>query len=126
MYITAMGSEVSAVKIAVVLVGVITVLIGNYMPKCKPNYTIGVKLVWTLKSNANWVATHRLVGKVWLAGGILLILCALLPMPTLLYVALGLFLIMTIVPVVYSYLYYRRHKDDEGYFTVKSASESEK
>jgi len=44
---------------------------GIYMPKLKQNYYAGFKLPWTLESEENWNATHRLAGKIWPVGGLL-------------------------------------------------------
>jgi uncharacterized membrane protein len=70
-YAQAMEVKLDIDTIALVLMGVTFLYIGNYMPKCKQNFTLGIKLPWTLNSEANWNATHRLAGKVWMAAGVL-------------------------------------------------------
>ena len=104
-YVIAMGQEMNIVRYAALMVGMIFILVGNYLPKCKQNYTIGIKVKWTLESEENWYATHRLAGKVWTACGLGILLCGLFsvvsPLPLL-------FLIMVIVPVVYSWRYSKR------------------
>ena len=47
---------------------------GNYMPKLKVNHTVGIRLPWTLQSEDNWHKTHRLAGKLWVLGGLILLL----------------------------------------------------
>jgi uncharacterized membrane protein len=54
------------------IVGVGIALIGNYLPKCKFNYTMGIRVPWTLASEDNWRKTHRMAGPVWVVGGILM------------------------------------------------------
>ena len=44
------------------------------MPKLKVNHTVGIRLPWTLQSEDNWHKTHRLVGKLWVLGGLILLL----------------------------------------------------
>ena len=44
------------------------------MPKCRQNYTMGIKLPWTLADEDNWNRTHRMAGYVWTAGGILMLI----------------------------------------------------
>ena len=108
-YAQAMGMTLNVDTIALVLMGVGFLVIGNYLPKCKQNRTLGIKLPWTLKSEANWNATHRLAGKLWMAGGVLFLLCVFLPKSAL-YIALLILLpVMVLVPLVYSYLYYKKH-----------------
>ena len=57
--------------------GLLFMIIGNYLPKVKQNNTIGIRVVWTLQDEENWNATHRFSGKLWMASGILCMLCTL-------------------------------------------------
>ena len=52
------------------IIGVMFIGLGNYMPKLKQNYTIGIKVPWTLNSEENWNMTHRMAGKVYVVGGV--------------------------------------------------------
>ncbi len=58
--------------------GLLFMVIGNYLPKVKQNNTIGIRVIWTLQDEENWNATHRFSGKLWMASGILCMLCGLL------------------------------------------------
>ncbi len=86
-------------------VGLLIVITGNYLPKCRPSYTVGIRLPWTLNDEENWVKTHRFGGKLWVAGGFMIIAAGLLQSEFLLLFAVAL---MLIPPVVYSYILYRR------------------
>ena len=48
------------------------------MPKLKQNYTIGIKVPWTLNSEENWNMTHRMAGKLYVVAGVISIIIALL------------------------------------------------
>ena len=109
-YCTALGVEVSVETVMPLLVGAMFVVIGNWLPKCAQTYTMGIKLPWTLDSEANWNATHRFGGKVWVTGGILTMLTSLFGNFWILLVIL---VVMVIVPTVYSYLYYRNHEKEQ-------------
>ena len=109
-YAAALGAKFDVATIAPVVTGLIFVIIGNYLPKCKQNYTLGVKVAWTLESEENWNATHRFGGKVWVMGGVLIALCACLPRAVLFPVFLVLLTVLVFLPILYSYLYYRKHK----------------
>ncbi len=108
-YTTVLGIAVPVGTVALLLVGLGFVFIGNYLPKCKQNYTIGIKITWTLASEENWNATHRLAGKLWIIGGLLMMAGAFLPQGALPYMLLGLLSIVVIIPVVYSYLFYKKN-----------------
>ena len=77
-YLIALGFKVNMVEIILILLGVFFVLIGNYMPKLKKNYTVGIKVPWALNSEENWIRTHRFGGKVYVVTGIVCIISVLL------------------------------------------------
>ena len=106
-YAATMGLDVAIEIITPLLLGILFVIIGNYMPKCKQNYSVGVKVPWTLNSEANWVATHRFAGWVWVIGGIVILLTA--PLGTF-WISFVLMLPMAFAPIIYSYLYFRKHE----------------
>lgn len=117
-YLVTFDVSIDAVNIVVAALGILFAFIGNYLPKSKLNYTIGIKVIWTLESEVNWLATHRFAGKVWMVGGIVLALSAFLPTSVLPWTTIAVLLIMAAAPLVYSYLHFRRHEKDEGYFRV--------
>lgn len=96
------------------LLGVIFIVIGNYLPKCRQNYTIGIKLPWTLSDEENWDKTHRFAGKIWMLCGVLEIIVGFLPIAQFEIVTIALILLATIPIAVYSYLFYRKRWDRES------------
>lgn len=89
--------------------GLLFVVIGNYLPKVKPNHTIGIRVIWTLQDEENWSATHRFSGRVWMAAGILCMLCGPFGESTVaLVVYVGIIAVAAIVSVLYSYLFYKK------------------
>ena len=103
----AMGKEVQVEVVAPVFVGLLFVIIGNYLPKCQQNYTIGIKIPWTLNSEENWNRTHRTAGWVWVLGGLAVILAGFFK---LFWLMAAVFLVMVLVPFVYSYILHRKGK----------------
>ena len=106
---TGLGYEMHVGTVAPVFVGLLFLILGNYLPKLRRNRTMGIKLPWTLASEENWTRTHRVAGFTWVAAGLLMLLSALLRLhgPTVTVVLLAL---AVGIPVLYSYLYYRRHE----------------
>ncbi|MBO5347124.1 MAG: SdpI family protein [Lachnospiraceae bacterium] len=87
--------------------GVVFILFGNYLPKCKPNHTIGIKVIWALRNEENWVKTHRFAGKTWVLAGVLFLLSLAVPgIVGMVVKAIAMLLLLS--PVLYSYLYYRK------------------
>ena len=107
----ALNLEVNITVVVDIAVGVLFMAIGNYLPKCKPNYTMGIRLPWTLASEENWRRTHRFAGPVWIIGGILIAVSAFLPPAWITWILLAVTLVLCIVPAVYSYLIYKGTSD---------------
>lgn len=50
--------------------GVLFILLGNYMPRIKQNYTFGCKTPWALNDEHNWNRTQRMGGIVFVVIGV--------------------------------------------------------
>ena len=85
-----------------IFMGVVMIVIGNYLPKTHRNYIIGIRLPWTLENDENWRKTHRLAGKIWVFGGLLLFLNSFVQLYVYWVFFLTLFFVV-IIPSVYSY-----------------------
>ena len=109
-YADAFGIDFGRNTIYTVVLGLMFVVIGNLLPKCKRNYTLGIRVKWALESDDNWNATHRFGGKVWFIGGLIVALCGFLPGAAIYYAAFTAIIILAILPVIYSYIYYRAHR----------------
>lgn len=95
--------------VLVAFIGLLIAMVGNYMNNLKPNYYAGIRLPWTLNDPENWRRTHSLAGKLWFAGGILLIITSfLLPEYLLIPFIVTVFVVIVVIPGIYSYRIYRR------------------
>ena len=106
-YANALGYKISVESIMPVFVGILFFVLGFILPKCKQNYTIGIKLPWTLHDEENWNKTHKLAGKLWVYGGIVMIVSGLF---NLTFIFVTIIFALVIIPTVYSYLLYRKQK----------------
>lgn len=107
-YAVAVGKENSISYFGCVLFGFLFMVIGNYLPKCRQSFTMGIKIRWTLANEENWYATHRFAGRLWFIGGLVVLACMLLPQK-LLFWALPVILVgMVVPPVIYSWAYYKK------------------
>ena len=105
-----LGVDIHMETVAPVMVGVLFMIIGNYMPKVKQNYTMGIKIPWTLNSEDNWNKTHRFAGFIFVLSGLWMIVSAVLNLNDMWAVIPA--LVCVFFPVIYSYLLYR--KESEG------------
>lgn len=102
-----LGNGFNLGTVSGIVLGVIFVAIGNYLPKCQQNYTVGIKLPWTLASQENWNKTHRLAGWCFIVSGIIFIVLSLFTVDTIISIIITLCLCMA-VPGIYSFLLYKR------------------
>ncbi len=89
-----------------IALGILIMIIGNYLPKCRQNYTIGIKLPWTLSDKENWNSTHRAAGRIWVVGGIIIVFNAFIDIPA---VSFAVVLLMVLFPLGYSFVYHKSH-----------------
>ncbi|WP_203180128.1 SdpI family protein [Streptococcus mitis] len=101
-YGESLGYSMMSGLLAQIFMGVLMIVIGNYLPKTRKNYIIGIRLPWTLESDKNWRKTHRLAGKIWVLGGLLLFLNSFVQIYVYWVFFLTLLLVV-LMPGVYSY-----------------------
>ena len=105
-YCTALGMEMNVQIVIPVLIGLVMIAIGNWLPKCKQTYTLGIRLPWTLENEDNWNRTHRFAGPVWVVCGMIIVAGGLIG-GAFLWVMLAALLTMIAAPTVYSYLLFK-------------------
>ena len=108
-YGTVLGMQIDINMIMPIFMGLLFMIIGNYLPKCQQSYTVGIKIPWTLNSEDNWNKTHRFAGPCWMIAGFL---SAVLGMLGLMVPMLICLIVMVFVPVIYSYMYYVKYEKD--------------
>lgn len=95
------------------LLGLMFLVLGNYMHSIKPNYFVGFRLPWTLENEDNWRKTHQLVGKLWVPGGLVITISTLLlPARIGFIIFLGITMMITIIPAVFSYRYFKKQQSN--------------
>ncbi len=110
MYRAALDRQADPASLTPAFMGLMFILIGNYFPKIKQNSTLGIKLPWTLRNEENWNKTHRLGGKVSVAGGFVLLFSLFLPLKAMVWALLLAVTAIAVIPAVYSYALYRQHR----------------
>ncbi|WP_083270666.1 SdpI family protein [Bacillus marinisedimentorum] len=103
-----LGYPINIGLVVPIAVGLLFTLIGNYMPRFKHNYFIGVRTPWTLANSDVWQKTHRLSAKLFFAGGILMMLSAFLPEPWQFITFITVAIAVSLGSMVASYVFYRK------------------
>lgn len=104
-YAVALGVNINIGMLVNLLVGIIFLILGNYLHKVKQNYTIGIRIPWALNSEENWNRTHRLSAWIFILGGIVMIANAFLLSEALLFFVI---FALLFIPYGYSFLLYKR------------------
>lgn len=109
--LAALGYAINIGKIVPAGVGLLLVLIGNYLGKIKSNWFVGIKTPWTLSSETVWQKTHRLGGWLFVLFGLLLFVSAFFPGFWNPWIFVAAIAILVIVPTIYSYWLFRKERN---------------
>lgn len=105
----ALGWQFNMNYLLLPVMGVLLIGVGQLVKRAKRNYFIGIRTPWTLNSEQNWDATHTLGARMFTAAGIVTIFSAFLGEEGI-WVMLAAVLVAAFVPILYSYLLWRREQ----------------
>jgi uncharacterized membrane protein len=105
------GARVNMELAIMLVLGVLLLVLGNFMGKIRPNWFIGIRTPWTLSSKLSWTKTHRLGGWVFIGLGLLTMAAAFLPGVWSVAVFFGATMVGVLGLTLYSYLVWRRDPD---------------
>ena len=103
-----LGYNVPMAYIAPIMAGLVFIIIGNYLQRVRSNYFMGIRTPWTLSNETVWKKTHRLSGKLFFIGGLLILISAFLPDGYKSVIMWGSIVLCVAVPYLYSYLAYKK------------------
>lgn len=113
--VAAFGRSFSMPAVTGIVLGLLFVVMGNYMGKIRSNYFFGVRTPWTLSSELSWNKTHRLSGRLMVLFGALVLAAGLSGSPRVLLAVLVVGTALLVVGVcVYSYVVWRSDPDRPG------------
>jgi uncharacterized membrane protein len=105
--LAALGVRMDMTKVIVYAVLLLLLVLGNYMGNLRQNYFFGIRTPWTLANADVWTKTHRLAARLW----VFATLAMMLTIPFLdnfFGVFMAYIVIISAVPIGYSYYIYRR------------------
>ncbi|MEK3900898.1 SdpI family protein [Paenibacillus sp. FSL R7-0179] len=105
-----LDEQFAAGKWVLVSIGLLLAATGNFLPQIRDNYFTGIRTPWTLHNPAVWRRTHRFSGRMWVTGGLLIVLAAFMPVTLSISMIITALVIMIVLPIVYSWLISRRVK----------------
>lgn len=101
---TGLGYDLPAGSIVPVLVGALLIVIGNYLPRIRSNFSGSKPL--DIEQRFNLEKTHRFAAKVFTLAGLLIIADGLLSISP--EIMLPVILATVFAPYIYSYVLYRK------------------
>ena len=107
---TGLGYSVRIDRLMPLFIGLLFVVIGNYLTRVEPNWFVGIRTPWTLSSDTVWRKTHRTGGGLMVLGGFMVAAAAFLPHSALLPLLIGALVVAAVIPVVLSYVLWKREQ----------------
>jgi len=103
-----LGVSVPVARVAPVAIGALMVVLGNVLPRARPNWWFGIRTPWTLSNDRVWERTHRVGGYLMTLSGVVLILSALFAAPVARMAGIGAVLVASLVSYIYSYFAWKQ------------------
>ena len=111
---TGLGYSVRVDRLMPLFIGLLFVVIGNYLARVEPNWFVGIRTPWTLSSDTVWRKTHRTGGWLMVLGGLALASGAFLPAAMLLPLLIVTIVVVAVIPIVQSYILWKRERHDRA------------
>ncbi|NCN07865.1 SdpI family protein [Candidatus Falkowbacteria bacterium] len=105
-----LGYNVEIGLVVPTLVGLLFIIMGNYMGKIKYNWFMGIRTPWTLSSENVWNKTHRVGGWLFIGLGLTMLTTPILPKTIITPIFFSAIMITVVGSFVYSYILYRNEK----------------
>lgn len=105
-YAIALGINVNITLLTYLIIGLMLLVIGNYLAKTKQNYSAGIRIPWTLSSEENWNRTHRFSSRLFIFCGLAMIANGFLDSKILLFFIMA---VLIVIPYAYSFFLFK-HK----------------
>ncbi|GFR36182.1 SdpI family protein [Thermobrachium celere] len=107
----ALGYRVDVSFVVTLSTGIMFILFGNVMGKIKHNYFVGIRTPWTLADEGVWVKTHRFAAPLWVMSGFIMLAVSFIGGMTAFVVLMFVVFIISVVPIIYSYMIYKNIKN---------------
>lgn len=104
----ALGYPINVADASTIGIGILFLVIGNFMPKLKQTWFVGIRTPWTLSDEGVWRDTHRVGGWLFSASGVATLLSVMLPAYYRWWVFMA--VIIATVGITFVYSYWRWHK----------------
>jgi uncharacterized membrane protein len=109
--VNALDDAPSGMAVLGVALGLLLVVVGNFLPKARRNHVFGVRTPWTLGSELSWYRTHRLAGPLFMVAGAVVVVAAVAGFDGTLLLAVALVAVLAVGLAAYSWSVWRDDPD---------------
>ena len=103
-----LGVSMPIARLAPVAIGALMLVLGNVLPRARPNWWFGIRTPWTLSNDRVWERTHRVGGYLMTLAGVAVIMSALFTAPVARVAGIGAVLVASLVSYIYSYFAWKQ------------------
>lgn len=103
-----LGYSINMTKYIMVSLGILFILMGNFMPQIRFNYFFGIRTPWTLANENVWKKTHIVGGYLYFIIGAIFIISSLFNTSISFYISIGSIAVVTFFILLYSYYIYKK------------------
>ena len=112
--IGATHSVIDIAQISCILLGVMFVVLGNFMPMTRANGLVGFRIVWSMHNDVTWAKSNRFAGVAFIIVGVLTIITAILVDSMLATGLMVVYLATSVVmATIYSYKIYKTQVEEK-------------
>ena len=118
--LNALGYNIPVQYFVPLIIGVLFMVMGNYMGKLKRNWFIGIRTPWTISSEEVWNKTNRFGGYLFMLSGLIMIAIPFLPSLLGIWLFGSMMVALVFGTFVYSYVLYVKEKSGNKDGSIKS------
>ncbi len=85
----ALGYPIGISRVLPAAMGALLVVMGNVLPRARPNWWFGIRTPWTMSNDRVWERTHRVGGYLFVGSGVLIMLAVFLPPAVATFITIG-------------------------------------
>lgn len=107
LYVTT-HEETNATLFVFLAMGMMLIIVGNYMPRIPQNYFLGFRVPWAIENERVWYHTQRIGGYVMVISGILIIIAGFIGNNTAVAICVGILFVGICLAILDSYIFYKK------------------
>jgi uncharacterized membrane protein len=105
-----LGYPVPVDRLIFASVALVFIVLGNLLPRARPNWFVGLRTPWTLSNDRVWERTHRVGGYVFIAAGLAMVATLVFAPQYAMQMVVGIAVSISVFVLGYSYVAWRQER----------------